>query len=392
MIELVLTPLTIFLRLLTVYWLLRIVVTAVRIRKAEFAVDPTSHPGAPSDARVTVCVPARNEADVIEGCVRSVLAQEWPKLDFVLVDDASTDGTGDLAIGAADGDERLTVIQGQGPPDGWMGKAAACHRAQQDARGDWLLFVDADVQLHPRALAVAMAAAKERGSDMVSWIGGLQTESFGERLMLPFIADLLVISAPFAKVNDPLDDHTLANGQFILISRRAYDLVGGHEAIRTSVVDDVSLARAVKFHRHENGPEAPALRFTLLHAFDLMKVRMYTSMSEVWSGFAKNMFAASKRSVAVMGIGMTYVLLTSVLPFALLATFAATGVEMTDAAVTVTAILAFRLYTRRFQPVPPPYVLLHPLSAALTVGIMIDSTLRGLGVLAPVRWKGRPVR
>ncbi len=388
------TALVVLLRILTAYWLLRIVVTKVRMVKAEFAVDPSSHPDLPADPpKVTVCVPARNEADVVEGCVRSVLGLEWPNLDFVLVDDASDDGTAELARAAAAGDERLRIVEGAGPPEGWMGKAAACWRAQQEATGEWLLFVDADVTLHPRALAVAMGAARERGSDMLSWIGGLRTESFGERLVLPYIADLLLISAPFAKVNDPADDHTLANGQFILISRRAYDLIGGHEAIRASVVDDVSLARAVKFHRHERGPDAPRLVFTLLHAFDLMQVRMYTSLLEVWRGFAKNMYAAAKRRVTVMLSGIGYVLVSSVLPFALLAAFAAAGSpHVVDAAATCVAVLAFRVYTRRFQPVPLPYLLLHPLSAALTAGIMLDSTLRGLGVLAPVRWKGRPVR
>jgi glycosyltransferase involved in cell wall biosynthesis len=386
------TALSILFRILTVYWLLRIAVTRARILKAEFAVDPSSHTGARAALKVSVCVPARDEADVIGGCVRSILAQEWPDFELILVDDGSSDGTGKLAEEAASGDSRLRVIQGAGPPPGWMGKAAACHRAASEATGDWLLFVDADVTLHPRALSVAMGAAQERGSDMLSWIGGLQTVSFGERLVLPYIADLLLISAPFAQVNDPVDDHTLANGQFILISRRAYDLVGGHEAIRESVVDDVSLARAVKFHRL-TGPDAPKLRFTLLHAFDLMEVRMYTSLREVWSGFAKNMFAASKRSVMVMGIGMTYVLISSVLPFVLAPLLLGVGHPVGfDALAAVVAILAFRSYTRRFQPVPWPYLLLHPVAAALTVGIMLDSTLRGLGLRAPVQWKGRPVR
>jgi hypothetical protein len=274
-----------------------------------------------------------------------------------------------------------------------MGKAAACWRARQEADGEWLLFVDADVELHPRALSVAMGAAAERGSDMLSWVGGLQTESFGERLVLPYIADLITVSAPFAKVNDPADDHTLANGQFILIRSEAYDLVGGHEAIRESVVDDVSLARAVKFHRAEHGPDAPRLRFTLLHAFDLMKVRMYTSLGEVWNGFAKNMYAAAKRRVSVMAVGIGYVLVSSVLPFALVPVFAWTdSPHLVDALFASSAALAFRVWTRRFQVVPLPYLLLHPVSAALTAGIMVDSTLRGLGLRAPVQWKGRSVR
>ena len=134
------------LRILAIYWLLRIVVTVVRIRKAEFAVSPASHPESPArPAKVTVCVPARNESSVIGRCVRSVLAQDWPNFDFVVVDDKSEDGTSDLAQEAGGGDPRLRIVPGDGPPPGWMGKAAACWRARQEADGEWLLFVDADV-------------------------------------------------------------------------------------------------------------------------------------------------------------------------------------------------------------------------------------------------------
>ena len=280
-----------------------------------------------------------------------------------------------------------------------MGKSAACWRAQQEASGEWLLFVDADVRLHPRALSVALGAAREYKADMVSWLGQLDTRSFWEHVLMPFIGDIIALATPLKKVNDRSQDDCLANGQFILIRRSAYDQVGGHKAIRSSVIDDVSLARAVKHH------EGGGLRYVLLHSFGLMRVRMYESLAEIWSGFSKNFYAAAKAQLGWMLVGIGFILMTSALPFIALAwaVLCSVGEEGAfslvclasgwtgPAALACASVLSFRLATRRLIPAPGWSLLLHPVAAIITAAIMLNSTLHGLGLRQPARWKGRPV-
>jgi glycosyltransferase involved in cell wall biosynthesis len=325
---------------------------------------------------------------VIADCVSDVLAQDHTGLiQVILVDDCSEDGTSEAASQAAGTDPRLKVLAGQGPPPGWMGKSAACWRAQEAARGEWLLFVDADVRLHPRALSVALAAAREYGADMVSWLGQLTTATFWEHILMPFIGDFIALTAPLKKVNDRSSDDCLANGQFILIRRSAYDAVGGHQAIRASVVDDVSLSRAVKHHPSGD------LRYILLHSFGLMRVRMYASLGEIWAGFSKNFYAAAGEKLGWMCLGMGFVLVTSVLPFVALPLLILSGATESAgvAALASACVLGFRLSSRGLIPAPAWSLLLHPVAAAVTVAIMFNSTLGGLGLRRPTTWKGRPV-
>lgn len=372
--------------MVALYWTIRIVVVWHRARRGWWAAMPAMYaelPAAPPT--VSICVPARDEAAVIGRCVRSLLAQDWPEVgEIVVVDDRSSDGTAKAALEAGGGDRRLRVVAGEGPPAGWMGKSAACWRAQQEATGEWLLFVDADVVLHPRALSVAMGAARWHGAEMVSWLGQLVTASFWEHVVMPFVADLIALFSPLRAVNDPGRDDCLANGQFILISRRAYDDAGGHEAIRASVIDDVSLGRAVK-HRTLH-------RYVLLQSRGLMRVRMYDSLAAIWRGFAKNFYAASKERAGWLLLAVGYILTTSVLPWLALFWLLATGRvdAAAAAALAVAATLGYRMYTLRWNPTRPWALLLHPLAAAVTAGIIVDSVLRGKGLREPVRWKGRP--
>ena len=385
--------------LATAYWLLHLFATWRRAVDSRWALDADDYRDPPPDApRVSICVPARNEAGVIGSCVRHVLAQDHTDFELILVDDDSSDGTADIARQAAAGDERLRVIEGHGPPPGWMGKAAALWRAQAVAEGEWLCFVDADVELHPRAVSVALGAARAEGADMLSWFGQFVTVSFWERVLMPFIGDLIVVSAPLDKVNNPQLDDCLANGQFILIRRDAYDAIGGHEANKDSVVDDVSMGRSVKFHATANAAERGArpgdrrLQYRLFHSLGLMNVRMYDSFGAVWRGFSKNFYAASKQQPLLMAGVLLYLGWMSVLPWIALPWIALSGGPGLHAALAaVLATLAYRHFTLPYSRVPLAYLLLHPLAALVTIGIVSDSTLQGLGLREAVAWKGRSV-
>jgi glycosyltransferase involved in cell wall biosynthesis len=373
------------------YWATRILVARGRMRAGTWSATKDDARDLASPPTISVCIPARDEAEVIAGVVGDVLAQDYPGLtELILVDDRSSDGTADVARAAANGDERLRIVLGDGPPPGWMGKSAACWRAQQEATGDWLLFVDADVRLDPTALRVAMGKARDHGAHMLSWFGQLETRSFWEHVLMPFIGDLIALSAPRSRVNDPSRDDCLANGQFLLIARSAYDEVGGHEAIKESVVDDVSMGRAVKF-----AEPVGHLRYVLLFSVGLMNVRMYDSFRAVWNGFTKNFYTAGQGNVPLLLVTIGYLLATSVLPFAALPYLAwrQDWPGAVAAGLAVGAILAFGRFVRRsgFTNAPFWSALLQPLAAAVVCGIIVDSTLRGLGLRKGVQWKGRTV-
>ncbi len=374
--------------LLALYWAIRIAVLRGRIRDDRYHAHPDSYPDLTETPSVSLCVPARNEEAVIGDCVRTLLAQDYPAItQLVLVDDGSEDRTAELAREAAAGDERLQVVRGEGPPPGWIGKSAACWRAQQEATGEWLLFVDADVQLHPRAVSVAIGAARYYETHMLSWFGAMDTRSFWEHVLMPYIADVIVLFSPLSRVNDPGRDDCIANGQFLLIRRDAYDEVGGHETIKGSVVDDVSLSRTVKHH-----PPAGHLKHTMLQSKGLMSVRMYDSFGAIWRGFAKNFYAAGKGQVAGL-IGLAgYMVATSVLPFVALPWLISVG-DVGGAVMSglaVLAILGLRFTARPYSPWPWWSALFQPLAALVTAGIVLRSVLAGVGILGGVSWKGRP--
>ena len=138
--------------------------------------------------RVSVMIPARDEAAVIGETITHMLAQDYPNFEVILLDDHSTDGTGDIARNAGNGDSRLTVLQGKPLPDGWMGKNWGCHQMAQQANGDILLFTDADTRWHPSGLSALVNAMQNSGADLYTIWPTQHTITWAERLTVPLMA------------------------------------------------------------------------------------------------------------------------------------------------------------------------------------------------------------
>jgi chlorobactene glucosyltransferase len=241
-----------------------------------------TYPPSIAHFRVSILVPARNEEDNIERCVRSLLAQAYPNLEIIVFDDHSTDQTWPILKRLAAADERLKIIQGQPLPAGWMGKHWACHQLGQMATGELLLFTDADVWFHPQALVDAVSALQSEQADLLAAIPREIVGSWAERLVAPILnfAMLLVYPYPLAaRVSWPF--MMIVNGQFMLFRREAYHQIGGYEAICNNVVDDVMLGRNIK---------AFGLRWRLVNGTNRVFCRMYHNFNQVWSGFSKGLF------------------------------------------------------------------------------------------------------
>ncbi len=232
--------------------------------------------GAPPLPPVTVVVPARNEAASIAPALRSLLAQDYPgALRVVLVDDQSTDGTGELARGI--GDPRLTVIAGQPPPPGWSGKLWALQQGIAVAEDSILLLTDADIVHAPAHLATLVDKLAAEGLDMVSEMVALTCETTAERALVPAFVFFFQLLYPFAWVNNPADPAAAAAGGTVLIRAAALARIGGLAAMQGALIDDVTLARKVK----QGGP------IWLGHSRLATSIRPYRHVAEIWRMVAR---------------------------------------------------------------------------------------------------------
>ena len=191
---------------------------------------------------VSVCVPARDEERVIGRLLASLCAQDYPDLEILVIDDHSTDRTASIVDQVAAVDRRVRRVAAPSLPDGWLGKNHALHVGSQEARGDLLLFVDADTFHHPAA--VRSAAQWLGDADVLVVLSGQEVGGWAEKVVSPFFWSLVLPAIDVAKAEDPQKpDEAMGNGQFALYRASAYRSIGGHGAVRDVVVEDVSLVR-----------------------------------------------------------------------------------------------------------------------------------------------------
>ncbi len=366
---------------LTLLWLLLIAGVGAWGRRWRLELTERLGDRAP---RLSICVPARNEEGRIGACVEALLAQDYPDMEIVVVDDRSEDGTRREALAAAGGDPRFLLVEGAPPRKGWAGKPWACTRAAGESTGELLLFVDADVRLAPGASAAAVARLQRDELALLSGYGTWALESFWERALVPVVGWFIRGAVDLDAANDPGRPEAFANGQLILVRRDAYDEVGGHGAVRAEVLEDVKLARAFK---------ARALRCGMYHAPELFRVRLYTSLGEIVRGYSKNLYEGMGRRPALALGAIFFIFVGTLGPFLLLAALAgiwvATGWSpgaLWFAWVTLICglILIFRWRLERADGRPGWHALTHPLGNMIFVWILMRSMFS-----VEAEWKGR---
>ena len=332
---------------------------------------------------VSVIVPARNEAVNIERAVRSILATEYQSIELIVVDDRSSDATAEIVehlarSGEAEG--RLRLVRGAGLPEGWFGKSWAIVQGYRVARGDVLLFTDADTWHHPELLPRTVTVLTAERVQLVSVVSHQEMVTFWERLVQPHV--LLALASrvgDLRRVNRTrITWDAIASGAYILTTRRAYDAVGTHESVKGAVAEDVALAQA--YVRHH-------LDIFLTHAAQFMSVRMYRSLAEIVEGWSKNlalgvplMFPPLPFVRRAAPFLMWLPALCWVVPPMLWAVYG-----WSWAAATTLVSLAIWIAVYRAEGAPVRYALLYPLGAAMVAYIMIRSAWRG----GKVQWRGR---
>jgi len=336
---------------------------------------------ATSSPPVTVLVPARNEERGVAACLASLSAQTYPALEIVVIDDGSTDGTPAILAEAARRDPRVERLRLEGPPAGWTGKNFALASGVARARGRWLCFTDADTIHQPESIARAMGFAALRGLGLLSLTSRQLVVSFWERVVQPVVFGLLDQWYPLDRVNDPASPLAAANGIFILVSREAYEAVGGHRAVAGEVLEDVALARRVKAAGH---------RVAFVDGADLVAARMYTDLPSIRRGWTKGLYRLlGRRPVAVL-FAVGELAVTLVWPAVAALVLPLVGPPGTGwlAALGLVLGLAAEGGLRAHRGDDWRFALTAPLGAALVAGFLLESAVRDwLGV--GVRWKDR---
>lgn len=351
------------------------------------AADDSAPPLSPGDwPLVSILVPARDEERNIRTCVESLLAQDYPHFEVIVVDDGSRDATSDILQHIQrhhPHGERLRVARVDELPAGWAGKPHALHVGSALARGDWLLFTDADTYHTPAALRAAMACAQSRRIDLFSLGTHQELPDFWGRILMPVAYTGISMLYPASQVNDPASDVAIANGQYILIRRAVYNVLGGYgnPRLRGTVLDDRDLAYEVK---------RAGYRIELADGRTLVQTRMYHGLREHWEGWSKNAYAGSRGGPAFFALMIIGLPAVSIVPFALaLGGLLARRWQWTIAGVAqVAAVLAYHTGVNRGLGVPGRYAWAHPLGAAVFMGILARSAwskLTGRGV----RWRNR---
>lgn len=248
------------------------------------APSTTAWDGAQPVPAVSVLVPARDEEANLGRCLRSIVGQRGVRFEVIVIDDHSADGTRALAqqfATAAAGSPRVMVVEAQLPlPEGWTGKANALWTGVGLARGEWLLFTDADTEHAAGSLASAVAEAEQRGLDLLSLSPEQEVEGFCERALMPVVFSELAVTYQPREVSDPAKAIAAANGQYLLIRRSVYDKLGGHAAVAGDLLEDVALARKVK-------GAGLALGFRL--GKGMVRTRMYRGWEQMREGWTKNL-------------------------------------------------------------------------------------------------------
>lgn len=329
---------------------------------------------------VSLLVPARNEEGTIGECLRSLLAQDYPNLEIVVLDDGSTDAT--TAIVQAMGGSRARLLSGAPLPSGWTGKNWACHQLSQAARGDLFCFVDSDTTLAPGTLSAALGLLEEEEAGLVSLLPRSSRGSVSGAVLLPMVPHAMFALFPMAAVHRTANPSiAVAFGPFLLVTREAYAAAGGHAARADSIVDDVEMSRAVK---------AAGYPVRLANGTDLVETRWYTNLGDIWRGFSKNAYGGVGYNPWMAAAVVLVLMPMLVLPFFRVGLGIVGGDIPAVALWQVALLLSNRMLTAHLGRDPQWTTPLHPLmisfwGLALAWSAMLSATHRS------VVWRDREV-
>jgi cellulose synthase/poly-beta-1,6-N-acetylglucosamine synthase-like glycosyltransferase len=329
---------------------------------------------------VSILIPAKDEGERITSCLESVLAQDYPNFTITAINDRSGDDTGavidQIALSSAG---RLSALHIKDLPEGWLGKCNALATAAKNAAGKWLLFVDSDVKCAPDALSTMLALAEARNYDAVSMMTRLECHNFWEKLLLPLCAATVSGICTVSLTND--DNRktiAFANGQFFLIRRSVYESVGGHEAVKDNIVEDVALMRLIKSRDYKT---------RLFSGQHFASTRMHDTIPKMFSGWGRIYSGVTLRRPLRIIIAIAFIVSGLTAYAAFIAGLVRHDVSWTSAGAAhlllLTAIVS-GIYV--WSGNRPRYALLYPLAVPVLTAICMHAIR--ICLTGKIAWRG----
>lgn len=361
-----------------------IIIYLLARRDSQYILGPETHGSlGPNPPLVSIIIPARNEEDTLPECLTSLIKLDYPDYEVIVIDDHSTDRTYTSAKSIADDHANFRILKGKDLPAGWTGKNWANYQGSKIAKGEFLLFTDADTEFFPQAISTAMAYAENQEIDMLSLLPQANMTNFWDKITLPLIGGLIMAWCPYVKVNNPRSKIAGAVGAYILIKRKTYEAVGGHASIRGKIVDDRELGILVK---------SSGFKLILLNGIYIYRVRMYDSFKGLWEGWSKNLFLGMNKSY-INAIGaITIIFLLMVLPFLVMVGWLIWGSGYPGAGLVILSanLLIMWIYLRLQRMfkgnLPAAYGITLPLGGAIVISLIINSIFR---YHRGISWSGR---
>jgi cellulose synthase/poly-beta-1,6-N-acetylglucosamine synthase-like glycosyltransferase len=353
--------------------------------RARAEASPSRLIGTPT---ISVLIPARNEAGNIPRALDALLAQNYPAFEVIVTDDRSEDDTPHIVRSFLAKDRRLRLLESRELPEGWTGKSYALWQAAREARGEILLFHDADVALDPGALSVITSYFVENRLDMLSLILRLDSRSFWEKSLRVLAGSVLLFRFPLSEVNDPKSPRAFANGQLIMMRSEVYRAVGGHRRVKSILLEDIALAGLVKHEGHRLG---------LAYGFDVAAARMYSSLGDFWKGWTRIFYSALRGSPARLLAAALLLTVFSLSPYIALifaaVLLAAQGVSPAPlallflAAAEIALLLRLMVKLHRMSRCESAYALLHLPASVILLGILLSAMSKRFSQNG-IEWKG----
>lgn len=344
--------------------------TAPRIARA---------PNLKATPKVSILIPARNEEQNIGKCLEGLIKQDYPNLEIIVLNDHSEDKTLQVIQAFRQRDQRIQYINGKDLPDGWLGKNWACHQLSQVATGEIFIFTDADNRHAPFAVKNTVAHIQKLKLGLISAFPQQWTVTLPEKMIVPIMDIFVYGTLPlWATYYLPFPSMAAANGQWIALTREAYQQLGGHERVKHELVEDTFLARLAKKNR---------IKILTTAGTDAVFSRMYQNANEVWHGFSKNFYGlAGYNNIVFFGIIFS-MLIAFVSPYIL---WLALSVRpMAFIAIGMNLLIRVLISIKYKHPFWTS-VILHPIAMLYAVVIGLNSFWsinRGT-----IRWKGREIK